>query len=103
MGKNSWIALLLTLVVLVTTVPVCAAGAENPGVQAYREEDYGGLAPDPVKPPKSPSRPAGEGDNGGIAPTTGPAHNPSNRPAGEGDNGGIAPTPGLTPSAPGQD
>nr|WP_325301213.1 S-layer homology domain-containing protein [uncultured Oscillibacter sp.] len=102
MGKNSWIALLLTLVVLVTTVPVCAAGAENPGVQAYREEDYGGLAPDPVKPPKSPSRPAGEGDNGGIAPTTGPAHNPSNRPAGEGDNGGIAPTPGLTPSAPGR-
>ena len=38
MGKNSWIALLLALVVLVTTVPVCAAGAENPGVQAYRED-----------------------------------------------------------------
>ena len=32
MGKNSWIALLLALVVLVTTVPVCAAGAESPGV-----------------------------------------------------------------------
>lgn len=32
MGKNSWIALLLALVVLVTTVPVCAAGAENPEI-----------------------------------------------------------------------
>ena len=59
MGKNSWIALLLALVVLVTTVPVCAAGAENPGVQAYREDDYGGLAPDPVRPPSTPGGTSG--------------------------------------------
>ncbi|MCI8841062.1 MAG: hypothetical protein HFF96_11120 [Oscillibacter sp.] len=102
MGKNSWIALLLALVVLVTTVPVCAAGAESPGVQAYREDDYGGLAPDPVRPPSTPGRPAGEGDNGGIAPD--PSRNPSasGRPAGEGDNGGVAPDPSRNPSASGR-
>ena len=68
MGKNSWIALLLALVVLVSTVPACAVAAESPGVETYSEDDYGGLAPDPVRPPREPGRPAGEGDNGGIAP-----------------------------------
>ncbi len=68
MGKNSWIALLLALVVVVTTVPACAFGTESPRVEMYSEEDYGGLAPPPAKPPREPGRPAGEGDNGGLAP-----------------------------------
>ncbi|WP_325228545.1 hypothetical protein, partial [Oscillibacter sp.] len=87
MGKNRWIALLLTLVVLVTTVPVCAFGAEGPGVETYSEEDWGGLAPDPARPAQTPGRPAGEGDNGGIAPDPVRTPNASGRPAGEGDNG----------------
>ena len=48
MGKNSWIALLLALVVLVTTVPACAYEAESLGVEVYGEDDYGGLAPPPA-------------------------------------------------------
>lgn len=100
MGKNSWIALLLALVVLVTTVPACAYGVES--VETYSEDDYGGLAPDPVRPPSAPGRPAGEGDNGGIAPD--PARTPDTpgRPAGEGDNGGIAPGNEYTPGTPGR-
>ena len=118
MGKTSWIALLLALVMLATTVPAFAFGAESLAVQTYSEEDYGGLAPPPkkdetpkrpsrpagedgglapapmVNEPKRPSRPAGEGDNGGIAPTpTADEPKRPSRPAGEGDNGGIAPTP----------
>lgn len=89
MGKSSWIALLLALVVLVTTVPACAFGTADPGMEPY--DDYGGLAPDPERPPKEPGRPAGEGDNGGIAPSPAPAPKEPGRPAGEGDNGGIAP------------
>ena len=68
MGKNGWIALALALVVLVTTVPACAYGAESLGVEVYSEDDYGGLAPPPAKTPKEPGRPAGEDDNGGLAP-----------------------------------
>ena len=49
MGKNSWIALLLALVVLVTTVPACASEAVSLSVSTYSEEDYGGLAPPPAK------------------------------------------------------
>ena len=97
MGKNCWIALLLSLALLVSTAaPAFAAGARSPQLQVYDlEDDYGGLAPPPEdNTPKRPSRPAGEGDNGGIAPD--PVDNtpkrPS-RPAGEGDNGGIAPDP----------
>ena len=97
MGKNCWIALLLSLALLVSTAaPAFAAGARSPQLQVYDlENDYGGLAPPPEdNTPKRPSRPAGEGDNGGIAPDpvdTTPKR-PS-RPAGEGDNGGIAPDP----------
>ncbi len=97
MGKNCWIALLLSLALLVSTAaPAFAAGARSPQLQVYDlEDDYGGLAPPPEdNTPKRPSRPAGEGDNGGIAPDpvdTTPKR-PS-RPAGEGDNGGIAPDP----------
>lgn len=100
MGKNSWIALLLALVLLATSVPVCAFAAEEARAGTYAEDDYGGLAPDPVRPPQAPGRPAGEGDNGGIAPT--PPRTPStiSRPAGEDDNGGIAPGPSYTPNAP---
>lgn len=102
MGKNSWIALLLALVLLATSVPVRAFAAEEARVGTYAEDDYGGLAPDPVRPPQTPGRPAGEGDNGGIAPT--PPRTPStiSRPAGEDDNGGIAPGPSYTPNAPGR-
>ena len=102
MGKNSWIALLLALVLLATTVPACAFGAESLNLEAYSEDDYGGLAPDPVRPPREPGRPAGEGDNGGIAPDPAQTPGTSGRPAGEGDNGGIAPVPGQTPNAPGR-
>ena len=100
MGKNSWIALLLALVVLVTTVPACAYGVES--VETYSEDDYGGLAPDPVRPPSAPGRPAGEGDNGGIAPDPARTPNTPGRPAGEGDNGGIAPGNEYTPGTPGR-
>nr|WP_325213167.1 S-layer homology domain-containing protein [uncultured Oscillibacter sp.] len=92
MGKNSWIALLLALVVLVTTVPAYAFGAESLSPETYGEDDYGGLAPDPVRPPRNTGRPAGEGDNGGIAPDPVRTPSTSGRPAGEGDNGGIAPS-----------
>ena len=68
MGKNSWIALLLALVLLVTTVPACASEAVSLSVKPYSEDDYGGLAPPPEKTPKEPGRPAGEDDNGGLAP-----------------------------------
>lgn len=102
MGKNSWIALALALVVLITTVPACAFGAESPGVETYSENDYGGLAPDPKRPAREPGRPAGEGDNGGIAPDPARTPDTSGRPAGEGDNGGIAPVPGQTPNTPGR-
>ncbi|MCI9331198.1 MAG: transglutaminase domain-containing protein [Oscillibacter sp.] len=81
MGKNSWIALLLALVVLVTTVPACASETRDPSVQLYsqtEEDDYGGLAP----PPKddTPPRPSqsSEGDPyGGLAPTGGSETAPS--------------------------
>ncbi len=102
MGKNSWIALLLALVVLVTTVPACAFAAESSGVETYSEDDYGGLAPDPERPAREPGRPAGEGDYGGLAPDPVRTPNTSGRPAGEGDNGGIAPVPGQTPNTPGR-
>ena len=91
MRKNSWIAFLLALVVLASTVPACAVAAESTGAETYSEDDYGGLAPDPVRPPREPGRPAGEGDNGGIAPTPSQTPSTSGSPAGEGDNGGIAP------------
>lgn len=69
MGKNSWIALLLALVMLVTTMPACASGAESLSAQTYSEDDYGGLAPPPAETPKETvSRPAGEDDYGGLAP-----------------------------------
>ena len=46
MGKNSWTALLLALVVLVTTVPACASGTEGSQLYSQTQEDaYGGLAP----------------------------------------------------------
>lgn len=64
MGKKSWIALALALVVLVTTAP--AFGLES--VETYSEEDYGGLAPDPARPSRNTGRPDGEGDDGGAAP-----------------------------------
>ena len=94
MGKTSWIALLLALVMLATTVPAFAFGAESLAVQTYSEEDYGGLAPPPKKDetPKRPSRPAGEDGGLAPAPVVNEPKRPS-RPAGEGDNGGIAPTP----------
>lgn len=102
MGKNSWIALLLALVLLATTVPACAFGVESLSLEAYSEDDYGGLAPDPVRPPKNSGRPAGEGDNGGIAPDPVRTPSSSGQPAGEGDNGGIAPTPGQSSGTPGR-
>ena len=69
MGKNSWIALLLALVMLVTTMPACASGAESLSAQTSSEDDYGGLAPPPAETPKeTASRPAGEDDYGGLAP-----------------------------------
>ena len=69
MGKNSWIALVLALVLLVTTMPACAAGAESLSTQMYAEDDYGGLAP----PPPKETRPAGnppdpDDEYGGLAP-----------------------------------
>jgi len=65
MGKNRWIAFVLTVLLLVTTVPpVYAAGPENLGEQFSNGDGYGGL----TAPPKEDSHPAGEGDNGGIAP-----------------------------------
>lgn len=97
MGKNSWIALLLALVLLATTVPACAFAAESLSPETYSEEDYGGLAPAPAPAPKTPGRPAGEGDNGGIAPSPAPAPKEPGRPAGEGDNGGIAPDSAANP------
>ena len=102
MGKNSWIALLLALVLLATTVPACAFGVESLSLEAYSEDDYGGLAPGPVRPPKNSGRPAGEGDNGGIAPDPVRTPSSSGQPAGEGDNGGIAPTPGQSSGTPGR-
>ena len=79
MGKNSWIALLLALVVLVTTVPACAYEAENLGVEVYGEDDYGGLAPPPAKTPKAPGLPSGEDEYGGLAPDTSKPANPTKR------------------------
>lgn len=81
MGKNSWIALLLALVVLVTTVPARAFGAESPSVETYSEDDYGGLAPPSEETPKEASgkaaaQPAGEDENGGLAPAS-PKQTPS--------------------------
>lgn len=69
MGKNCWIALLLALVMLVTTVPACASEAVGLSVKTYSEEDYGGLAPPPEEEPKEATgRPAGGDDSGGLAP-----------------------------------
>ena len=70
MGKNSWIALLLALVVLVTTVPACASEAVSLSVSTYSEEDYGGLAPPPAKTESS------AGTDSGLAPD---ASSPSKR------------------------
>lgn len=110
MGKNSWIALLLALVLLAlvllagTALPVFAAGAQVPAAETYdREDEYGGLAPPPEdSTPRQPSRPAGEGDNGGIAPTPPRTPSATSRPAGKDDNGGIAPGPSYTPNVPGR-
>jgi len=93
MGKNGLIAFVLAVLMLVTTaLPVCAAGTGSLGERYSNEDDYGGLARPPEKPPRGESRPAGEGDYGGLAPTevpNGPKRNV--RPATDADNGGIAP------------
>lgn len=102
MGKNGWIALLLAVVLLVTTMPACAAGADVLSAQTDMEEDHGGLAPVPERAPSEPGRPAGEGDNGGIAPTPAPEENASGRntrPAGGEDSGDAGPSPSGTDAA----
>ena len=68
MGKNGWIALLLAMVLLVTTIlPACAAGAEEPGAQTGTEDGYDGLAAPQSGASQRNNRPAGEEDGGDAA------------------------------------
>lgn len=98
MGKNSWIALFLALVLLAgTALPVFASGTggktANPDAQAYSQTDsYGGLAPWKSGINRRPSRPAGDGDYGGLAPDSFEGSGLPTRPAGDGDYDGLAPT-----------
>lgn len=73
MGKNSWTALLLALVVLVTTVPACASGTEGSQLYSQTQEDaYGGLAPPPRDDTPVPPNQSSAGDPyGGLAPPSG--------------------------------
>lgn len=69
MGKNGWIALLLAMVLLVTTIlPACAAGAEELDGETELEDDYGGLAPPQNGASQRNSRPEDEDGTGGDAP-----------------------------------
>ena len=74
MGKKSWLALLMALVLLATTVPVRAIETGSGlSPQLYAEDDYGGLAPPSSeetnqtdeKPPRTTTPPD---EYGGLAP-----------------------------------
>ena len=88
MGKIDWIALLLALVMLVTVMPACAAGAEDPGTQDCSEDAYGGLAPPPEDGGPQDSGPADGEDGSGLAPDR---HRTSDAPVVPADDGGLAP------------
>ncbi len=61
MGKNGWIALVLAVLLLITTaLPACAAGAQSLSEQAGSGEDYGASERN--------VRPSADADNGGIDP-----------------------------------
>jgi len=68
MGKNSWTALLLALVLVVTTIlPACAAGADSLSEEIESGDSYGGLEPPESDVPKRNVRPAGEEDGGAAS------------------------------------